>query len=345
MSTVAASRNCSSDRSSRSTGPVDSSAADAIKDLPKHGKVSAEQTAQMLRKATEDADGQAAGLEHTDIMEWARDNWDRLSPESKKMIELYDKVCLQSLAQGTTSIERGTYDKMMGEIDALVPKKPGAKTGDASADAAIAELKKGHGKISGEQMQAAIEKGTADLDNQSAGTEFAAFMKFQADNRSRLSPEAKQVLEIYERYAREAQGAGLTGIPLEKWNTMLAEMKTVHTYSDQTAGVELDALSKKGMVSGKDIMAAIERGTKDLDGQAAGLEFNDFAKWARDNAERLGGSAKDVMKIYEKYARKAQADGRTGLTPDEHAHMLKEMRAEIREHNHHGHHGHHVHRG
>jgi hypothetical protein len=309
-----------------STGPVDQSAAAAIRELPSSGPITGEQTARMIRRGTEDTDGQAAGLEHTDIMAWARQNWDRLSPEAKQMIELYDKTCLAVLASGKTGIETPAWNKMMADIDALVGKD---QPHDASADAAIAELVASYGPISGERMKAAIETGAGDLDGQAAGVEFAAFMKFASENRARLSPEARKVLDIYERYARQAQSTGQTGITQNNWTKMMAEMQAAHTYNDASAGVELDALDKKGIVSGKDLMTAIDRGTRDLDGQAAGLEFADFEKWAHDNAARLGGSAKDVLAIYEKYARHAQSEGRTGLTPDEHAKMLGEMRGVV----------------
>jgi hypothetical protein len=311
-----------------SQGPKDAGATAAIAQLPKHGMVEGEQTAKMIRDATSDKDGNAAGLEHTEVMKWARDNWDRLSPESKQMIEIYDKECQKSLSNHSTGIESKAYDRMMGDIDALVPKR-----GDESADAAIAKLENSHGPISGEAMQAAIKDGVGDADGQAAGKEFDAFMKFQSENRSRLSPEASKVLDIYERYARQAQAKGQTGIPQDQFDKMMTEMKAVHTYADKGAGVELDALSKKGMVGGPDLMKAIERGTRDHDGQAAGLEFADFSKWAHENEGRLGGSAKEVFGIYEKYARKAQSEGHTGLSPQETKHMLHEMRQAIEHHN------------
>jgi predicted pyridoxine 5'-phosphate oxidase superfamily flavin-nucleotide-binding protein len=108
---------------------------------------------------------------------------------------------------------------------------------------------------------------------------------------------------------------------------MLSEMGNIKTYKDDSARAALDKLNQKdGKVSGFDVLNAITTGTKDLDNQAAGAEYKDFAKWARLNKDRLSPEAQKIMKIYAKYAAKAQHAGRTGLTQTENKHMLDEMR-------------------
>jgi hypothetical protein len=335
------------------TGPIDSGATSVLAALPTTGVITGDQMADTLRHATEDLDNSAAGLEHTDIMEWADKNRDRLSPEAKAMLDIYDKAALRSMGEGRTGIPQDRWDQMMKDVDALRPKA-GDGTTDVSAQAAMDELEKktqhlglvydGHhlvasdGMISGDQLEQAIENGTADLDSQAAGLEFETIRKWVSAHADKLSPDAQKVMEIYERYARAAQAAGRTGIPQEDWNKMIAEMKSVHpgaepastrSYSDEGAGQAIEGLSKRGLVSGSSLINAIDLGTSDEDAQAAGREFDDFRKWARDNADRLTGDAKKVMEIYESHARKAQQAGSTGIPSDDYKLMLTEMRAAV----------------
>jgi hypothetical protein len=311
----------------RYQGPVDDGAKSAIDSLAKRGTISGDDMAALLRNALADLDGQAAGLEHMDIMKWAQENKARLSPEAQEMLAIYDGYAKQALGKGQTGIPQESFDQMMAEIESKVK-------GDAGMNAALADLGKS-GPISGEAMQRAIENGTKDLDNQAAGKEFESLREWAAkpENRDRLTPQARKILDIYENYARASRASGQTGIPQDKWDKMQAEMKAAKSYSDAGAGQALDALNKKGRISGDDVIDAIENGTADFDGQAAGLEFEDFRKWAADNADRLGPAAKDVMSLYEKYVRQAKADGQTGIDPEDWTKMLGEMRKAVKTRN------------
>ena len=79
---------------------------------------------------------------------------------------------------------------------------------DASATAAMNELLGKNtqlGSISGKEFTDAVIKGTADLDNQAAGKEFADIKKFVRDHGDLLSPEAKAAFAVYEKAAQAAQ--------------------------------------------------------------------------------------------------------------------------------------------
>lgn len=282
--------------------------------------ISGEQMAQSIKEGTQDLDNSAAGQEYQQFSDWAAKNQDKLSPEAKEVMKVYEKYAKGAQAQGQTGIASDQYDKMCKEMTTV------GKT-DVSAKQAIDELSKGDGKISGEDLTRAIEKGTSDLDNHSAGAEFDQFAKWAAQNPGRLSPEAKQVMDIYKKYADGAKAQGLTGISAGDYQKMLGEMKNVHTYKDESAGNALDKLNHTtGPVSGKQMLDAIQNGTQDLDGQAAGTEMQDILAWARDNAARLSPDAKKLVAIYAKYATQAILQGGTGIDQGQYQAMLAEMK-------------------
>jgi hypothetical protein len=104
---------------------------------------------------------------------------------------------------------------------------------------------------------------------------------------------------------------------------MFKEMAQFKTYSDDTTRAAIDTLnSKAGPISGADLTKAITQGTQDLDGQAAGLERADFAKWAGMNKSP---EAQQVLAIYERYANRSLAAGQTGIPQNEWKKMLEEM--------------------
>ena len=168
-------------------------------------------------------------------------------------------------------------------------------------------------------MTEAIIKGTADLDNQAAGKEFAVFQKMVKEHGNLLSPEAKAAYAVYEQHARGAQARGQTGIDLGDYTRMQLEMRAVSgpKYQDAGAAAQLNALAannkEPGSISGKEMVDAIIKGTVDLDGQAAGTEFKDISKFVKENEQLLSPEAKKAFAVYEQHARAAQARGQTGI--------------------------------
>jgi hypothetical protein len=96
---------------------------------------------------------------------------------------------------------------------------------------------------------------------------------------------------------------------------------------DMSARVELWSLDRsRGPVTGERMMDAIERGLGDFDGQGAAKEFQQFADWASKNASRMTPEAHQVLGLYAKHARRAQAKGEGDIALREFFKMLGEMK-------------------
>ncbi len=208
------------------------------------------------------------------------------------------------------------------------------KKTDTGAAAAMKELEKNNkksGSISGQEMMDAILKGTKDLDNNAAGSEFGTIQRWVEKNGAKLSPEAKKVYEAYAKAAKKAQASGQTGIDFRDYQAMQREMRSVSTGKpqDASAGKALAELAKDnktpGSISGQEMANAIINGTKDLDGQAAGKEFADIAKFVRENEHLLSPEAKKAFAVYEKAVKAAKAAGQTGIPVDKFARMVRDM--------------------
>ncbi len=384
--------NRSSVHSAPPTVTEDAGAAKSVSSLPAQGPISGEQARDAIKQATQDLDGQAAGLEYNQLKDWASANKDRLSPEAQKLFQIYDRYALDALKQGKTGIDTGNYDKMLKEMDGALPPtwqkmdkiegswhqasnlqqnvfgeiKDAYKDfkellnrqptyNDSGAGKALRDLDNkttldsirnaglsGSGRqasVSGTDMVDTIDKATSDLDGQAAGLEYRDVKTWQDANKNNLSPEAKKVLDIYDKYATKALGEGRTHLTQDEHKSMIAEMREAAKpqqkateYNDKSAGKAIETLNDKlrgpgqGDISGKDMTNAINRGTKDGDGQAAGLEYRDFKTWFNENKDKLSPEAKKVMEIYDRYATKVMGDGRTSFTAAEHKAMIAEMR-------------------
>lgn len=281
------------------------------------GPISAEKFADSIEAAVGDLDGQAASSEYRAVADWAANNRERLTPEARQVMDIYSKYAALSQARGESGIPQGDFKKMLAEM---------RDVGDASAKKALANLdSKTHGgTVSGQDMARAIKNGTADHDGQAGGAELKEFEKWAAKNESRLTPEAKEVLKTYQQAAKKAGPEGLTQKEADAMFKKMEGFKTFHDDSMRNALEGLDA--KQGKISGSDLTAAIEKGAGDLDGQAAGTEFTDTMKWARQNYDRLTPEAKKVVDTYEKYATRAQAQGSTGIDQKDFKKMINEMK-------------------
>ncbi|MBZ4419237.1 hypothetical protein [Myxococcus sp. RHSTA-1-4] len=204
------------------------------------------------------------------------------------------------------------------------PTKPGGWSPlDLGALVELGKLDQTKGPIGAEQLADAIKNGTADLDGQAAAGEFRAFAEWAQKNADRLTPEAKQVMDIYAKYAAKSQAAGQTGIPQAEHDKMLAEMAKVGDQGAKKALAGLDKLAAP--ISGRDMARAIERGARDADGQTK-AEVDAFKDWAKKNGDKLSPEAREVLGIFEKHAGKATADGDKDLSRAEWKAMLKEFR-------------------
>ena len=247
---------------------------------------------------------------------WAAKNGNKLSPEAKEVLKAFEKHAGKAMAHGDKDLSRREWANLKKEFRDI-------NTRDASARQALEKLDKEHGPVSGEDMLEAIKEGVSDTDGHSTTSELREFQNWARKHQDRLTPEAKQVLATYEKFAKQAGPAGLSQ---GKFDEMVKEMGKFKTFRDDTMRNALEKLDvKNGSISAKDLTAAIKEGAGDFDGQAAGVEFADLQKWARDNYGRLGPDARKVLDIYEKYATKAMASGSTGIDNNDFQRMLREM--------------------
>ncbi len=302
--------------------PKDAGATAAMKDLAKNntkpGSISGQEMADAILKGTEDKDNQAAGKEYAVIKKFVDGNGPKLSPEAKKVFDVYKKQVELAKANGQTGIDTRAYAKMTQAMN--VAAKPAAS--DVSAGEAMKELLKNNpkdGSISGKEMTDAIIKGTADKDNQAAGKEYKDIAKFVRENETKLSPEAKKAFGVYEKAAKAAQAKGQTGIDQSSYNRMVRDMAKAGApvFADQSMGDSLKDLASKntkpGSISAKELAEAVSKGARDLDGQSAGKEFKDLQKFVKENNQLLSPDAQKAYAMYEKAALAANKSGSTSV--------------------------------
>jgi hypothetical protein len=160
-------------------------------------------------------------------------------------------------------------------------------------------------------LAAAIRKGTEDADGKGATDEYRQFADWAQKNESQLSPEARQVLDIYKKHSEAAQAQGQSGMLDSDFRQMVKEMDEVRDDSVAQALVKLSRTPLE--VSGRQMLRAIRKGVGDLDGKSATDEFKQFADWTRESGKKLSPKAKRVMAVYEKYAKAARPPPPTRL--------------------------------
>ena len=94
---------------------------------------------------------------------------------------------------------------------------------------------------------------------------------------------------------------------------------------DASLKAAFSALPQSGEISGAVFQQAILAGTEDLDNSAAGREYEDVERYATENWERLSPNARQKFRTYQRFARAAQTDERTGLRPTEYARMREDL--------------------
>ncbi|MBN1962776.1 MAG: hypothetical protein JW841_17735 [Deltaproteobacteria bacterium] len=101
------------------------------------------------------------------------------------------------------------------------------KSIDETAGTSIDELleKNASGTITAAEMVELIKKATEDFDAHAASVEFDDLKAFIDKNEGRLSDGAKAIFAKYETLAKECKDKGMTGIPVDKWDAMIAEIE------------------------------------------------------------------------------------------------------------------------
>lgn len=304
---------------------LDKSVASAVSALlaknPK-GPITDDQMQTLIVDGTKDLDGQAAGVEFEDLARFVEANASRLSPAAKRKFEIYQRCVKAAKAKGSNGIPVSTLNAMYAEMATI-------RDPDASAQRAVASLeaKARLGMIGAGDLANAIIEGTKDLDGQAADKEFIAFESFVQRSGHRLTTGAKEVFALYQAQVRAARAKGSTGIAVSALNKMYAAMKAV---KDGDVGAEqqvalLVAKAAKGPITARDLVHAVRIGTRDLDGQGAGKEFDVFKQFVDRYGHRLTANAKKAFQIYANYSHSARAQGQTGIAVPALHRMYMEM--------------------
>ncbi|MFZ5438506.1 MAG: hypothetical protein ACOZQL_00790 [Myxococcota bacterium] len=291
------------------------------------GSISGKEMMDAIIKGTKDLDGKSATKEFADIEKFVKENAQLLSPEAKKVFDVYAKAAHGAQAHGQGGIPKEAFARMTRDM--LRASTPHYKDLSAGKQLeALAANNKEPGSISGKEMMDAILKGTADLDGQAAKKEYGDIAKFVRENAQLLSPEAKAAFAVYEKHVAAAKNGQ---IGLKDFMKMQGEMAKVASpkFSDASMGASLQSLAANnktpGSISGQELAAALLNGSRDYDGQAAGAEFRDAAKFIRENQQLLSPEAKAAFGVYQRYAAAAQAKGQAGISPQDFARMSLEM--------------------
>jgi hypothetical protein len=190
-------------------------------------------------------------------------------------------------------------------------------TPDVSAQRELRSLEKLPVRVSGERMAQAILKGIHDKDGQGAAREQQTIAAWARGHEGKLTPEAKQVLEVYADHARAARAKGRGGfLPEEVKSLKAALLKAGEPrLRDTSMRQALEQLDRKsGQISGRELCQAVLTGMDDKDGRGASIEYGDVARWARNNEARLSPEAREVLRTYGRYATAARDAGEGGFT-------------------------------
>ena len=196
---------------------------------------------------------------------------------------------------------------------------------DLAAFAACRELSTVPGPISGELMAQAIMAGAHDKNRRATATELREFQRFAREHREKLTPEAAEVLGLYEQAVATAAIQGHAGVPDSDFRALVARMRAVTDSPAEKALAALDLSS--GPVSPSAMTRAILTGIRDRHGNATGDELRCFEAWAQANAGRLGTGARKVLDIYRTAAAASLQRGNRGLTSTEFAYLAMRLRA------------------
>ena len=196
---------------------------------------------------------------------------------------------------------------------------------DLAAFAACRELLMVPGPISGEVMAQAIMAGAHDKSRRATATELREFQRFAREHREKLTPEASEVLALYEQAVATSAIQGHAGVPDSDFRALVARMRAVTESPAEKALAALD--SSSGPVSPSAMTRAILTGIRDRHGNATGDELRCFDAWAQANAGRLGAGARKVLDIYRTAATASLQRGNRGLTSTEFAYLAMRLRA------------------
>ncbi len=327
-------------------GYSDAGAGQAIENFKQtnpDGPIDATQIYRLIEAATKDADNNAAGGEFKDLQSFVEKNWNRMDDKARAVWQVYYQQVMDSRNRGKTGIDHQDYEQMLGKMrQAGGIQDDDQECGeykDASAGAAIKKLEgqNPNGPISGDQMLSLILEATQDMDNQAASKEYEDLSKFVQKNYARLSPEAKEIWELYQRNVQQSQAEGNPGIPTDRFDRMIRDMTKIQQrnqdasgkYEDPSAGDAIESLQARvpnGPISGNEMRRLVLDAIKDYDSQSTSTEFSDLERFVSSNKDRLSPEAKQIWEIYSQAVQNARARGEQGIQEGDYQEMIARMR-------------------
>lgn len=94
-------------------------AIEALKEKNPDGNITALEMYKLIIDATSDPDNQAAGKEYKELVRFVENNWNRLSPEAKKIWQIYQDYALRARNDGETGLSKDQYDEMERKVREL----------------------------------------------------------------------------------------------------------------------------------------------------------------------------------------------------------------------------------
>ncbi len=196
---------------------------------------------------------------------------------------------------------------------------------DLAAFAACRELGLLPGSISGETMTQAIMAGAHDKDRRATASELREFQRFAKVHREKLTPEALEVLSLYEQAVAWAEQRGRPAVSDAEFRDLVARMRAVTEGPAERALGELDRMT--GPISAAAMTRAVLTGIRDRHGNATGDELQCFEAWAEKNDARLSPGARKVLDLYRTAAAASLQRGNRGLSSTEFAYLAMRIRA------------------
>ncbi|MFH1808686.1 MAG: LysM peptidoglycan-binding domain-containing protein [Pseudomonadota bacterium] len=242
-----------------------------------------------------------------------------LLAQKKELDAQQQKPAAQTVAQQPTeqAIEQKPAEQVVEPRPGDLPvDKPSSPVVDASMTAAIDQLKKTPQPISGEAMKTCIVDGSKDLDNAAASTEYQQLAGFAKNNWDKLSPDAKATFRVYSNAAKKAHKEGLTGIPTDRYDKMVADMGKAG-YLDETAGAAVENLREhKKPISGEAMHQAITDVEGDTDPALARNCHKDLKRFVGRNMDKLSPEAQAKWQVYDDFMKKAPKGEGASISDD-----------------------------
>ncbi len=256
----------------------------------------------------------------------------RFSSEAHEVFLIYKKYADEACKGGKTSFSESEFNKMIDEMRKCITVNQTAEP--SSQREAIMGLGN-ESFVSGEKMMDAIFNGIKNS-TQAVIQDSVAFEKWVNMNGHKISSEARDVMNVYSRYADQACSKGQTDFSRAEFNDMFQEMgdlvyKNVanhrHTQSvtSKRQNVINELSNESYSITGRRMLDAIVEGIEGSN-QAAVEDCLAFERWVNSNSQKVSSEAQKILDVYIKYSDQACLKGETSFSTFDFNNMVQEMR-------------------